>query len=110
MSMFHCKYCDEWMGYHERHECPELPRLTERVAQIEANDRRLTQQLIDVRDRHQKLEDQAQWSEGEVRLAGMGYSMRWRGELFISYMEPLTRWARFKAWVRRLFTRGNAAP
>lgn len=35
MSMWRCEYCGEWNDFSKQHECPELPRLKARVAELE---------------------------------------------------------------------------
>ena len=44
---------------------------------------KLEHQLIDLRHRHQTLEDETKWCEGEMRFGGMMWEFRWRGTLFV---------------------------
>ena len=86
-----------WHGECLRSDCPNVgqplpfPRLQVSVQdeneQLKAQVTKLEHQLIDLRHRHQTLEDETKWCEGDVRIAGMGWAMRWRGQLFIGPVE-----------------------
>lgn len=44
---------------------------------------KLEHQLIDLRHRHQTLEDETKWCEGEMAFGGAKWEFRWRGTLFV---------------------------